>query len=55
VNAEVIPTLHQREHYCESAAHAACPTFVTFGRRGPMSEESYFAQWMPPVPRRAAG
>jgi hypothetical protein len=46
VRGEVTPTLHERESYCSTIWHQACPTFVARLRKGrALSESEYMAVW----------
>jgi len=47
----LIPSLHERERYCRSDEHQACPTFKLYQLHGaPVSQEAYYAQWVEPAP-----
>jgi hypothetical protein len=51
VDGLLIPSHHEREHYCRTDGSAACPTLALYRLRGaPISQESYYAQWLPPAP-----
>ena len=46
VGGEVTPTLHEREIYCSTIWHQACPTLVARLRKGrALSEPEHFAVW----------
>ncbi len=47
----LVPTHHEREHYCRTDGHEACPTYRLYQLRGrPLSQEAYYALWVPPAP-----
>jgi len=51
VVGEVVPSHHEREHYCRSDGHEGCPTYRLYRLRGArLSQEAYFALWVTPVP-----
>jgi len=51
VLSEVLPTLHEREHYCRSNDYTSCPTLQLALRLNRLLEESeYEALWIPPAP-----
>lgn len=55
VAGHVVPSLHEREHYCRSDGFQACPTYRLYQLRGArLSEEAYLALWVTPVPEPPA-
>jgi hypothetical protein len=45
----LIPSHHEREHYCRTDGKA-CPTYQLYQlRRTPISQESYYGLWLPPA------
>lgn len=52
VDGLLIPSHHEREHYCRSSdGSAACPTLKLYQLRGgPVPQAIYYAQWIPPAP-----
>jgi hypothetical protein len=49
VDGLLIPSHHEREHYCRSDGSRACPTFKLYQLgRAPVSQDAYYALWMPP-------
>jgi hypothetical protein len=47
VRGEVTPTLHERESFCSTIWHQACPMLVARLRKGrALSEPEYLALWM---------
>ena len=55
VSGELIPSLHEREHYCRSNTnYATCPTFQLYRRVArQLAQEEYYALWtlpdLPPI------
>ena len=53
VDGLLIPSHHERERYCRTDESAACPTFKLYQvSRGPIGQDAYYAQWLPPAPTR---
>ena len=51
VEGLLIPSHHEREHYCRTDGNAACPTRKLYEQRGgPVTQAMYYAQWIPPAP-----
>jgi hypothetical protein len=49
VSGTIIPTLHERERYCRGDHQDRCPTLRAYRVAGaPISEETYYAIWIPP-------
>lgn len=47
----LIPTHHEREHYCRSDESRACPTYRLYQQRGgPVPQADYYALWLAPAP-----
>jgi hypothetical protein len=45
----LVPTHHEREHYCRSDGWQHCPTYHLYQLRGrELDQESYYALWVPP-------
>jgi hypothetical protein len=48
----LIPSHHEREHYCRTDENAACPTFKLYQlHKSPVPQEQYYSLWVPPAPR----
>jgi hypothetical protein len=48
----VTPTLHEREHFCQSDGYVHCPTLRTMLRLGrPLREAEYLDNYLPPTER----
>jgi hypothetical protein len=51
VDGLLIPSHHEREHYCRTDGSEACPTFKLYQLRGrSVPQEAYYALWVPPAP-----
>ena len=51
VDGLLIPSHHERERYCRTDGNEGCPTFQLYQlRRAPISQDQYYAQWLPPAP-----
>jgi hypothetical protein len=47
----LVPSHHEREHYCRGDGRDACPTYRLYRLRGErLSQDAYYALWLPPVP-----
>jgi hypothetical protein len=47
----LVPTHHERERYCRTDGEEACPTYRLYQLRGgPLSQDAYYALWLPPAP-----
>jgi hypothetical protein len=56
VDGVLIPSLHEREHYCRSHEnHAQCPTFQQFRRsERRLHQAEYYALWTAFDPRHVS-
>ena len=55
VDGLLIPSHHEREHYCRTDGNGACPTFQLYQlRRAPVSQDAYYALWIPSPPTQRA-
>lgn len=55
VDGLLIPSHHEREHYCRTDGNATCPTFKLYQlRRAPVSQDAYYALWIPAPPTQRA-
>jgi hypothetical protein len=51
VEGLLIPSHHEREHYCRTDGGGACPTRKLYQLRGgTVPQSAYYAQWIPPAP-----
>ncbi len=51
VSGVLIPTHYERERYCRTDEHEACPTYRLYRlRRAPIPQEQYYSLWVVPVP-----
>ncbi len=52
VRGTLIPSHHEREHYCRAEDPSRCPTRTLFARLqiGPLPEEAYWSLWVPNMP-----
>ena len=55
VDGLLIPSHHEREHYCRTDGSAACPTRKLYQLgRGPVSQDAYYELWVPARPTQRA-
>ncbi|HXU71356.1 MAG TPA: hypothetical protein VN947_18615 [Polyangia bacterium] len=55
VQGLTIPSHHEREKYCRTDGNVSCPTFQLYQlRRGPVTQDAYYALWMPSPPTQRA-
>jgi hypothetical protein len=51
VTGLLIPSHHERERYCRGDGNHDCPTYRLYKLRGTrLSQDAYYALWLPPVP-----
>jgi hypothetical protein len=55
VSGLLIPSHHERERYCRTDGSCDCPTYKLYRLHGAqLSQEAYYALWLPPTPDRRA-
>ena len=49
VRGFMVPSLHEREHFCRDGQPGACPTYQIYAQRnGPLPLDMYYGLWTVP-------